>query len=185
MDLGDIIGGFKELVRAIVGQGETLPAVGEEIPVAVDGDEQAATFAPVESGANVKVALLRSVKIGRDELRESYDEENEEHTRNWYGNRVLTFNISCVRDDETDDGTAIPLLENIRSRLENDTAKDALRPLGLSHCESGAIENNPLVVDDRAVSAAHFQLSVNAAVSYEDVPVPTILIVNAEYEEPE
>lgn len=178
MNLGQIFAGLKSLIQDLAGQGESLADAPRD--VVVDGADQAAHFPPTSSMAKVKVRLTRIQTIGRDELRQTYDTPDDEIKNTVHGNRLLTVDISAECDDESDDGTALPYLDNVQSRLRMPTAIARLQTLGLSLSTRDDIVLDTFAFDDHAISKASMTIAFNAAVSYEDLPVAYIERVNAE-----
>ena len=198
MMLSEQIRGLTDLVEEIGGVSESLE--DDTVDAPADIEEQSGRVPASSSGIHVKVKPVLSKQIGQDELRmvrvdgpandppgpgiPSLD-GGPGFTRTSFGNRVITFKITVVQDDASDDGLAFPICENIRSRLQLPSSTDQLETCGLGISEFSDIENADEVEDDRVLPAAFFMAVFNASVSYEDTPVESIETVNAEYEEPE
>ncbi len=173
--------GFKELVDDLAGVGQSLTdPITESI---TEGRDQSQSYPP-ESGLKLNCKILRSRKVGPDELRSTYtDSDNLVHQK-YFGNRILTVEVSATWEYSDDDHILFQILENVRSRLDIERNRATLRELGVSIAEAGDLVDESFVHDDHVVQAGSFTLTLNSKVEYEDAPETTIDQVNLQYEEP-
>lgn len=188
MTLGQILAGFKALILTVAGQGSALDTAPLHAPV--EGTDQAADMPAADTGIQVNVKLNRSAQLGRDEVRQSYDADDDQFPpgagtgggsirRESFGNRILTFQIKISQDDGTDEGLAFPIAENIRSRLQLPSVRARLNAISLGLAETSDVEDVSGRQDDRSYPEVVFTAIFNASVSYEDEAVTTIETVTA------
>lgn len=173
--------GFKALVDDLGGVNQSLSdLITESI---TEGRDQSQS-APPESGLKFNCKILRSRKLGPDEDRSKYDGASDTIHQKYYGNRLLTVEVSATWEYSDDEHILFKVLENVRSRLDIERNRKRLRQLGASISESGDLVDESFVQDDHVVQAGSFTLVLNTVVEYEDAPEVTIDQVNLQYEEP-
>ncbi len=83
------------------------------------------------SDVRIKLMVLASRKIGRDEVRYTHDPVADRLNVLHYGNRTLTVQIKAETRSQDLARSAWPLIENIRTRLDFQETRDEIAKAGL------------------------------------------------------
>lgn len=113
---------------------------------------------PFEPDNYVELAVLADVPMGRDEYRQSFDEERDAVAYTAVGWRKITLTAKAYSYDAR--CPAFEILEKLRRRLRMPTASNALLALNVSVASFAASVQLPTTQDNREVSVHSMDIIV-------------------------
>lgn len=106
--------------------------------------------------------------VGRDEVRSAFDVGTQDFGDTAVGQRILPLRIRVESYDQNDTSTAWNYLERLRTRLRWQSSIDALQTVKCGVAVTGPTMALQVMADDRAVSAAALDVSLNCELSEAD-----------------
>jgi hypothetical protein len=116
----------------------------------------------------VLLSFTATASVGRDEVRTTFDVGTQDFGDVAVGQRALPWRIIAESLEQKNVNTAWAILEKMRLRLRWQSSIDALNAVNVSIATTGQVQDLQVPVDDRIISKAALDVSLNASFSEAD-----------------